>query len=225
MLLSKMSLPRRTFLRGMSAAVALPLLDAMVPALSALAQTAGRPVRRLGFVYIPMGMNPAMWTPKTVGRVTELSPSLAPLTPYLEHLTVVTNLEVKNSAVAGGNHATAGSAFLSCARAKRTEGSDYELGTTIDQIAAREVGGVTPIPSLELGTDLIAQVGNCDNGFACVYQNNLSWSSPTTPLPCEADPRMLFERLFGDGGTPDARRTEMRRNASILDWVLDDMAR
>ena len=225
MTISKMSLPRRTFLRGMSAAVALPLLDAMVPALSAMAQTAARPVRRLGFVYIPMGMNPTFWTPANDGRLGTLSPSLLSLEPYLNHLTVVTNLEVNNSAVAGGNHATAGSAFLSCARAKRTEGSDYELGITVDQIAAREVGGDTPIPSLELGTDLIAQVGNCDNGFACVYQNNLSWSSATTPLPFEADPRMLFERLFGDGGTPDARRAELRRNASILDWVLDDMAR
>ena len=132
---------------------------------------------------------------------------------------------MRNSAVAGGNHATAGSAFLSCARAKRTEGSDFELGITVDQIAARQVGGDTPIPSLEIGTDLIAQVGNCDNGFACVYQNNLSWASATAPLPSEADPRTLFERLFGDGGTPDARRAELRRNASILDWVLDDMAR
>jgi hypothetical protein len=223
--MTKMSLPRRTFLRGMGAAVALPLLDAMVPALSALEKTAARPVRRLGFVYIPMGMNPAPWIPHAEGRIGELSPSLASLAPYLDHLTVVTNLEVRNSAVAGGNHATAGSAFLSCARAKRTEGSDYELGTTVDQIAARQVGGDTPIPSLELGTDLIAQVGNCDNGFACVYQNNLSWSSPTTPLPMEADPRLLFERLFGDGGTPEARRAQMRANASILDWVLDDMAR
>jgi uncharacterized protein DUF1552 len=225
MFMTKMSLPRRTFLRGMGAAVALPLLDAMVPALSALEQTAARPVRRLGFVYIPMGMNPVPWIPQTEGKIGELSPSLASLAPYLNHLTVVTNLEVRNSAVAGGNHATAGSAFLSCARAKRTEGSDYELGTTVDQIAARRIGGDTPIPSLELGTDLIAQVGNCDNGFACVYQNNLSWSSPTTPLPMEADPRLLFERLFGDGGTPEARRAQIRSNASILDWVLDDMAR
>jgi hypothetical protein len=225
MTITKMSLPRRTFLRGMGAAVALPLLDAMVPALSAMAKTAANPVRRLGFVYIPMGMNPVPWIPGRDGRITELSPSLASLTPHLDHLTIVTNLEVRNSAVAGGNHATAGSAFLSCARAKRTEGSDFELGTTIDQIAARQVGNDTPIPSLELGTDLIAQVGNCDNGFACVYQNNLSWSSPTTPLPIEADPRLLFERLFGDGGSPDARRAEMRKNASILDWVLDDMAR
>ena len=224
-MLSKLALPRRTFLRGMTAAVALPLLDAMVPALTAMTQTAARPIRRLGFVYIPMGMNPVPWTPKAEGRITELSPSLASLAPYLDDLTIVSGLEVRNSAVAGGNHATAGSAFLSCARAKRTEGSDFELGVTVDQIAARQVGGATPIPSLEIGTDLIAQVGNCDNGFACVYQNNLSWASATAPLPSEADPRTLFERLFGDGGTPDARRAELRRNASILDWVLDDMAR
>ena len=225
MMISKMSLPRRTFLRGMGAAVALPLLDAMVPAFSVVAKTAANSPRRLGYVYIPMGSNPALWTPAAEGRIQELSPSLEALKPFLDHLTVVTNLEVKNSAVAGGNHATAGSAFLSCARAKRTEGSDYELGVTVDQIAAREVGSDSPIPSLEIGTDLIAQVGNCDNGFACVYQNNLSWSSATSPLPMEADPRILFERLFGDGGTPAARRAELRRNASILDWVLDDMAR
>ncbi len=130
---------------------------------------------------------------------------------------------MKNAQVTGGNHATAGSAFLSCARAKRTEGSDYELGTTVDQIIARQIGGETPLPSLELGTDLIAQVGNCDNGFACVYMNSLAWSSPTSPLPMEADPRIVFERLFGDGGTPEQRRAEMRRNASILDWVMGDM--
>ena len=189
MMLSKLALPRRTFLRGMTAAVALPLLDAMVPALTAMAQTAAQPVRRLGFVYIPMGMNPVPWTPRAEGRITELSPSLASLAPYLDDLTIVSGLEVRNSAVAGGNHATAGSAFLSCARAKRTEGSDYELGITVDQIAARQMGGATPIPSLEIGTDLIAQVGNCDNGFACVYQNNLSWASATAPLPSEADPR------------------------------------
>jgi len=225
MTITRMSLPRRTFLRGMGAAVAMPLLDAMVPAFSVTAKTAANPVRRLGIVYIPMGMNPVPWIPSAEGRITEFSPSLAALTPYRDHLTVVTNLEVRNSAVAGGNHATAGSAFLSCARAKRTEGSDYELGITIDQVAAQQVGKETPIPSLELGTDLIAQVGNCDNGFACVYQNNLSWSSATTPLPIEADPRRVFERLFGDGGSPESRRSQLRANASILDWVMDDMAR
>ncbi len=224
MIITKMSLPRRTFLRGMGATVALPLLDAMAPALSAMVRTAANRVRRLGFVYIPMGMNPVPWTPQGEGSITELSPSLASLLPFLDHLTVLTNLELRN-AYTTGNHASANCAFLSCARAKRTEGSDYELGTTVDQIAAREVGRDTPIPSLELGTDLIAQVGNCDNGYACAYMNNLSWSSATTPLPMEADPRVVFERLFGDGGTSEERRAELRKNASILDWVMDDMAR
>ncbi len=224
MFITKMSLPRRTFLHGMGAALALPLLDAMVPALSALAQTAARPVRRLGFVYIPMGMNAAAWTPKVDGRITELSPSLASLMPFLDQVTVVTNLELRN-AYTTGNHASANCTFLSCAKAKRTEGTDYQLGTTVDQIAAKAIGRDTPLPSLELGTDLIAQVGNCDNGFACAYQNNLSWSSPTTPLPTEADPRVVFERLFGDGGTPERRRAELRRSGSILDTMTADMAR
>ena len=156
-----------------------------------------------------MGMNAAAWTPPTEGRITELSPSLLALTPVLDHITVVSNLELRN-AYTTGNHASSNCAFLSCSRAKRTEGSDYELGTTVDQIAARAIGGDTQIPSLEIGTDLIAQVGNCDNGYACAYQNNLSWSSPTTPLPTEADPRVVFERLFGDGGSPERRRAELQ---------------
>ena len=224
MFITKMALPRRTFLHGLSAGLALPLLDAMVPALTVLAQTAANPVRRLGFVYIPMGMNAAAWTPTGVGRITDLSPSLASLMPFLNQVTVVTNLELRN-AYTTGNHASANCAFLSCAQAKRTEGSDYLLGTTVDQIAAKAIGRDTPLPSLELGTDLIAQVGNCDNGFACAYQNNLSWSSPTTPLPTEADPRVVFERLFGDGGNPERRRTELRKSGSILDWMTRDMAR
>ena len=224
MIVTKMALPRRTFLRGMGATLALPLLDAMVPALTAQVHTAANPVRRLGYVFIPMGMNPVPWIPEHEGRITELSPSLAGLTPHLEDLTVVTNLELRN-AYTTGNHASSNAAFLSCVRGKRTEGSDYQLGTTVDQIAAKEVGGDTLIPSLELGTDLIAQVGNCDNGYACVYMNCLSWSSPTTPLPPEADPRAVFERLFGDGGTPQQRRADLRTNASILDWVIEDMSK
>jgi Protein of unknown function (DUF1552) len=224
MFISKMSLPRRTFLQGMGTALALPLLDAMVPAFSVLAQTAAKPVRRLGFVYIPMGMNAAQWRPTGEGRITELSPTLASLTPFLNQVTVVTNLELKN-AYTTGNHASANCVFLSCAPPKRTEGTDYQLGTTVDQVAAKAIGKDTPIPSLEMGTDLIAQVGNCDNGFACAYQNNLSWSSPTTPLPTEADPRVVFERLFGDGGNPERRRAELRKSGSILDWMTADMAR
>ena len=224
MTITKMALPRRTFLKGLGATVALPLLDSMVPAFTAQAATAANVPRRLGFVFIPMGMNPEPWTPREVGRLTQLSPSLASLTPHLRDVTVVTNMELENAHTTG-NHASSNAAFLSCLKGKRTEGSDYELGVTVDQIAAQQIGRDTPIPSLELGTDLIVQVGACDNGYACVYQNNLSWASPTSPLPTEADPRMVFERLFGEGGTPQQRRVEMHKNASILDWVLDDMAK
>ena len=224
MIITKMALPRRTFLKGLGASVALPLLDSMVPAFTAQAATVANTPRRLGYVFIPMGMNPAPWTPTEVGKLTRLSPSLAALTPHLEHVTVVTNMELENAHTTG-NHASSNAAFLSCLRGKRTEGSDYELGVTVDQVAAQSIGGDTPIPSLELGTDMIVQVGSCDNGYACVYQNSLSWASPTAPLPTEADPRVVFERLFGDGGTPDQRRAEMKKNASILDWVLDDMSK
>ncbi len=224
MIITKKALDRRTFLRGAGASLALPLLEAMVPAATALAVTPGRPIRRLGFVYIPMGSNLAKWTPAVEGKLTELSPTLSTLTPFRDQLTIISNLELKN-AYSAGNHATANSAFLSAARAKMTEGSDYELGTTVDQIAAQRIGGETPLPSLELAMDLTTSVGNCDNGFACVYQNNLSWSSPTAPLPAEAHPRVVFERLFGAGGSAAERRAESETDASILDWVLDDLAR
>ena len=223
MIVTKKALPRRTFLRGMGVTVALPLLDAMVPALSAMTP-ATNPVRRFGFVYIPMGMNPAPWIPKAEGKISELSPSLASLMPVMDQVTVITNTELK-MANSAGNHATANSSFLTATLAKRTEGNDYVLATSIDQVIAKQIGRDTQIPSLELGTDLIAMVGNCDNGYACVYQNNLSWSSPTNPLPTEADPRIVFERLFGDGGSAKDRQTELRKNRSILDWVTEDMAR
>jgi hypothetical protein len=223
MFITKKALSRRTFLYGAGAAVALPFLDAMSPALSAMASNATP--RRLGYVYIPMGMNRAAWIPKADGKVSELSPSLASLTPFVDQVTVITNTELKDMAYPTGNHAAANATFLSNVRPKRTEGSDYELATTVDQIAAKQLGKETAIPSLELCTDLIAQVGNCDNGLACAYQNNLSWSSATTPLPAEADPRIVFERLFGDGGTAKDRLAEMRKNRSILDWVTEDMAR
>ena len=203
--------------------MALPLLDAMCPAMTALAATPAKPVRRLGFVYIPMGAHMAHWTPSADGSLTDLSPILKSLTPFKDRLTVLTNLELKNG-YSPGNHATANSSFLSAAKAKMTEGSDYELATTVDQVAAKHIGKETPLPSLELGMDLLTTVGNCDNGFACVYQNNLSWSSPTTPLPAEAHPRNVFERLFGDGGSASERRAELKNNASILDWVTSDLS-
>ncbi len=223
MIISKMALPRRTFLRGLGTTLALPLLDAMFPAMTALAASPAARAKRLGYVYIPMGMNAARWTPPAVGKLTELSPSLAALAPHLDYVNVLTNTELKR-AYGPGNHATGNAAFLSTALAKKTEGSDYELATTCDQIAAQQMGRETAIPSLELSTEMIAQVGNCDNGLACVYMNSLSWSSPTSPLPTEADPRLLFERLFGDGASPEQRRAEQRRNGSMLDAVSSEIA-
>ena len=224
MMISKKALPRRTFLRGVGATVALPLLDAMVPSMTALAQTPANPVRRLGFVYVPMGSDISRWTPRgDGGALTELSPSLGPLAPVKDQITVVSNLTLQNAYP--GTHATSNAAFLSAAKAKWTESTDYYLGTTVDQIAAQQMGQDTRLPSLELAMDLMDMVGQCDNGYACVYQNNLSWSSPTTPLPAEAHPRVVFERLFGEGGSAEYRRAALRRRASLLDWVREDIAR
>jgi Protein of unknown function (DUF1552) len=224
MIVVKKALPRRTFLRGVGATVALPLLDAMIPSMTALAQTAAKPVRRLGFVYIPMGSNIARWTPPGEnGALTELSNTLSPLQPVIKYVTVLSNMELKNAYP--GTHATSNAAFLSAAKAKWTESSDYYLGTTVDQIAAKQMGQETQLPSLELAMDLMEVVGQCDNGYACVYQNNLSWSSPTTPLPAEAHPRVVFERLFGDGVSSAERRKALRKRASLLDWVREDIAR
>jgi hypothetical protein len=223
MIITKKALPRRTFLRGIGATVALPLLDAMVPSMTALAKTPATPVRRLGFVYMPMGCDLPRWTPPGEGRLNELSPTLQSLAPVVDQLTVITNLELKNAYP--GTHATSNAAFLSAAKAKWTESTDYYLGTTVDQIAAKQIGHQTLLPSLELSMDLLQTVGQCDNGYACVYQNNLSWSSPTTPLPAEAHPRIVFERLFGEGGRAADRRAALQRRASLLDWVRDDITR
>ena len=223
MIITKKALPRRTFLRGVGATMALPLLDAMVPAMTAQASTAAAPVRRLGFVYMPMGSDINRWTPPGEGALDELSPTLSSLASVRDQLTVITNLELKNSYP--GTHATSNAGFLSAAKAKWTESTDYHLGTTVDQIAAKQIGQETQLPSLELAMDLLSTVGQCDNGFACVYQNNLSWSSPTTPLPYEAHPRIVFERLFGEGGSASDRRAALRERASLLDWVRDDISR
>jgi hypothetical protein len=223
MIITKKALPRRTFLRGVGATVALPLLDAMVPSMTAMTRSAAEPVRRLGFVYMPMGCDLPRWTPPGEGRLTALSPALQSLGNVVDQLTVISNLELKNAYP--GTHATSNAAFLSAAKAKWTESTDYYLGTTVDQIAARHIGGQTLLPSLELSMDLLQTVGQCDNGYACVYQNNLSWSSPTTPLPAEAHPRIVFERLFGEGGSAADRRAALKRRASLLDWVREDITR
>jgi hypothetical protein len=225
MIITKKALPRRTFLRGLGVTVALPLLDAMIPSLTAVAKTPASParLRRLGFVYIPMGCDATRWTPPAQATLDELSPTLSPLAPVKQHVTAISNLELKNAYP--GTHATSNAAFLSAAKAKHTESTDYYLGTTVDQIAARQIGQETQLPSLEMSMDLLATVGQCDNGYACVYQNNLSWSSPTTPLPAEAHPRIVFERLFGEGGSAAERRAALKKRASLLDAVGDEIAR
>jgi hypothetical protein len=220
--ITKRALPRRTFLRGVGATLALPLLDAMVPAMTAWAKTPAKPVRRLGFVFMPMGCDITRWTP-TGDKLDQLSPILSSLAPVREHVTAISNLELQNAYP--GSHATSNAAFLSAAKAKLTESTDYYLGTTVDQIAAKKIGQETQLPSLELAMDLLQVVGQCDNGYACVYQNNLSWSSPTTPLPAEAHPRIVFESLFGEGGSMAERRAALRKKASLLDSFTDDLSR
>ena len=224
MFISKKALPRRTFLRGIGTALALPLLDAMVPSMTALAATPASParLRRLGFVYMPMGCDITRWA-LPGDSLDKLSPTLGPLAPVKDHVTAITGMELQNAYP--GTHATSNSSFLSAARAKRTESTDYYLGTTVDQIAAKKIGQETKLPSLELSMDLLSTVGQCDNGYACVYQNNLSWSSPTAPLPSEAHPRIVFENLFGEGGSPAERRAALRQRASLLDSVMEDLAR
>jgi hypothetical protein len=223
MIISKKALPRRTFLKGLQATLALPLLDAMIPAATALARTPAKPIRRLGFVYIPMGCDHARWTPPGEDTLGDLSPILGPLEPVKKQLTVITNLRLEKSYP--GTHDTANAGFLSAAFAKHTESSDYYLGTTVDQVAAKQIGRDTQLPSLELAMDLNPGAGVCNNGYACVYQNCISWSSPTTPLPSEAHPRIVFERLFGEGGPTAARRAALRSRGSLLDSFNEDIAR
>lgn len=220
MIILKKALPRRTFLRGLGATLALPFLDAMVPALAA---TPAAPARRLGFIFIPMGCDASRWTPPGKDKLEELSPILSPLAPVKEHVSVLSNMELQNAYP--GTHSSSNAAFLSAARPKHTESSDYYLGTTVDQVAAKQLGRETQLPSLELSMDMMQTVGQCDNGYACVYQNNLSWSSPTTPLPAEAHPRLVFENLFGEGGNKADRKAALRRRASLLDFVKEDLAR
>jgi hypothetical protein len=222
--LTKKAIPRRTVLRSAGAALGLPLLDAMVPAATAWAQTAAKPVRRMGFVFIPMGCDQDRWTPAGgTGKLGALSPILQPLEGVKEQISVITNLRLPNAYP--GTHDTSNSAFLSAAQAKHTESSDYFSGITVDQIAARELGRETQVASLQLAMDLHPLAGVCNNGYSCVYQNCLSWSSPTTPLPSEAHPRLVFERLFGEGGNAEARRAGLRNRASLLDGFTREIGR
>ena len=224
MIVTRKALPRRTFLRGLGASFALPLLDAMIPSMTALAETpaSSTNLRRLGYVYMPMGSDYPRWKLRST-TLDELSPTLEPLAPVRNKVSVISGMELQNAYP--GTHATSNAAFLSAARAKHTESTDYYLGTTVDQIAAKQIGQATQLPSLEMSMDLLTTVGQCDNGYACVYQNNLSWSSPTTPLPSEAHPRLVFETLFGEGGSVADRQASLKKRASLLDSVTEEMTR
>jgi hypothetical protein len=211
------ALSRRTFVRGAGAALALPLLDAMVPA---LAQTPA-PRRRLGFVYVPNGVIMDQWRPATAGADFALPTILQPLEPFKDSLVVVSNLE---RAEVNSNHAVSSACWLTGLPPKRTDGPDFRAGTSIDQIVAAQIGGDTIFPSLEVATeDFTGLQGTCDPGYSCAYMNTLCWQSPTSPLPMEINPRVVFERMFGRGSTPEARLERMRTDRSILDFVVEDL--
>ncbi len=223
MIIFKKAIPRRTALRGIGATLALPLLDGMVPALEAIRNTAAKPVRRLGVVYVPNGMAMEYWTPKAEGSGFELSPILQPLESLRDQLLVLSGL---HPGLGGGAHAGAATKFLTAIAGKATDGAEIQAGISIDQYLARELGQHTQLASLELALDGRDFAGSCDAGFSCAYTNTISWRTPTTPLPMENNPRVVFERLFGDSGSTDpaARLARIREDRSILDSVTEKVA-
>jgi hypothetical protein len=231
MIITGKHLSRRTMLRGLGAAVALPLLDGMVPAHAALRNTAAAPIRRLGVFYVPMGMNMAQWTPATEGPGFALTPILQPLAPFRNHLTVLSGLNSER-AVPGpedgnGQHSRVQGTWLTGVHVKKTDGPGFMAGTSMDQIAAQEVGQQTQLSSLELALESTALAGGCEGGYTCAYTATLSWRTPTTPQPMETNPRVVFERLFGDHETtdPQVRLARMQRDRSLLDSVTEAVAR
>jgi len=227
-MITKKHLPRRTFLKGIAgASVALPLLDAMIPALTAQTRTAAAPKLRLGFVYVPHGAVLDNWTPIGDGTNFQLNQIMAPLEPFKQQLVVVSGLANKaaeSQGDGGGDHARSGPSFLSGVHPKRTEGEDVRAGITIDQIAAQHISQDTPLPSLELGTEDTGLVGVCDVGYSCAYMNSIAWRSPSLPLPMEINPRVIFERLFGDGSNAAERAQRKTEDRSILDSVTREAA-
>jgi hypothetical protein len=221
MFIAKRSIPRRHILKGIGATLSLPLLDAMVPALTAAAQTAARPQLRAGFVYIPHGVIMKEWTPSAVGGGFEFTPILEPLEPFRDSVVVVSNL---TRAEVNSNHAVSSGCWLTGVPPKRTDGPDFRAGVSVDQVIAKRIGQETTFPSLEIATeDFSGLVGACDPGYSCAYMNTLNWQTETTPLPMEINPRVVFERLFGAGRTADDRLARMRTDRSLLDFVTGDL--
>jgi hypothetical protein len=223
MMITKTHLPRRTFLRGVGATLALPILDAMVPARTLLAHTAASPAPRLGFVYLPHGAIMDQWTPATEGPGFEVSPILSPLAPFRDQLDVVSGLGHR-AADTTAVHSLSPTTWLSGVRPKPTQGLDAYAGVTADQIAAQHIGQDTLLPSLELATeDQAGLIGACDRDYGCIYMNTLSWRTPTTPMPMEINPRKVFERMFGQGGTSAERLARIEEDKSVLDAIASQI--
>jgi hypothetical protein len=223
MFISKKALPRRTFLRGAGAALALPWLDAMRPAMGAVSAEAAAP-SRAAFLYVPHGVILDLFAPKTEGRDFAFEPIMKPLEPYRSHLTVITNLSGPPDG--GSGHVGASASWLSGTSAKKTEAEDVRLGTTLDQVIAERYGRDTRVSSLELSTeDISALIGACDYGFSCTYLNTICWATPTTPLPMEVNPRLVFERLFGEATSPARRMAHLHADRSILDSITANKQR
>ncbi|HVG73153.1 MAG TPA: DUF1552 domain-containing protein [Vicinamibacterales bacterium] len=224
MVIFKKHLPRRTFLRGMGASLALPLLDSMIPARTLLAQTAAKGVPKLGFVYIPHGAVMSKWTPATEGAGFEFTPILKPLEPFRDSINVVSGLGHK-AADTTAVHSLSPTTWLSGVRPKATQGVDAYAGITADQIAAQAIGQDTILPSMEIATeDHSGLIGSCDRDYGCIYMNTLSWRTPTTPLPMEINPRKVFERMFGQGGSAAERQARIHDDRSILDAITREVS-
>ncbi len=230
-LITKKHIPRRAFLKGVGVSLSLPLLDSMIPAQTPLAKTAAKPQFRTGLCFMPHGAVMNNWTPATEGSNFAITPILKPLEPFKDQLVVVSNLAHKNAAPGGpgdngGDHTRSPAVFLNGVHPKRTDGADIRAGVTIDQIAAQKIGQETRLPSLELAIeDYSGLVGSCDVGFSCVYMNTISWRTPTSPMPMEINPRVVFDRLFGDGATAEERLERIEQERSILDAVTGQVRR
>jgi hypothetical protein len=221
MFITKKYIPRRAFLQGVAGVtVGLPLLDSMIPALTAQSATAAKPQFRAAFVYTPHGVILDKWVPEKAGAGYESKPILEPLESFRDRFTIFSNLRENSGRQAGSGHASSSATWLSGALTKDTAGEDVRAGTTIDQMIAKKIGQDTPIPSLELGIeDVSNMIGVCDGTSSCAYLNTMSWSTPTTPLPAEINPRIIFERMFGDGSSAAARFARLQDDRSLLDSV------